>query len=174
MPDKVAQMLGTPHLQRVREMVETHIIPATRRALGDDRLAWLMNLPVRWSTDDMIVVHAGPDDPWQSPPANASDAELERTYGPLACRHVVYGHIHEAFVRRLPTFTVANSGSVGLPYDGDPRAAYLLLDGDRIEIRRVEYDIEQEIARLFDAGDRYADWQAQMLRTGRPAPPPAT
>jgi diadenosine tetraphosphatase ApaH/serine/threonine PP2A family protein phosphatase len=119
------------------------------------------------------VVHAAPDDAWRSPPAAASDDELRREYGPLTSRRVVYGHIHHAYVRRLPSLTVANSGSVSLSYDGDPRAAYALVDQDRIEIRRVWYDVEKEIAKLSASGDPFAQSTATTLRTGRYVPLPS-
>jgi predicted phosphodiesterase len=47
-----------------------------------------------------------------------------------------------------------NPGSVGQPRDGDPRAAYLLLDLDakQASFRRVEYDIEQTQREIRDAG----------------------
>ena len=47
-----------------------------------------------------------------------------------------------------------NPGSVGQPRDGDPRAAYLLLDLDaqRASFRRVVYDIERTQAEIRDAG----------------------
>jgi diadenosine tetraphosphatase ApaH/serine/threonine PP2A family protein phosphatase len=47
-----------------------------------------------------------------------------------------------------------NPGSVGQPRDGDPRAAYLLLDLDarRASFRRVDYDIEQTQREIRDAG----------------------
>ena len=67
--------------------------------------------------------------------------------------------------------TVANSGSVGLSYDGDRRAAYLLLDGGKAAIRRVEYDVEREIKALHDGGFPHADWVAKMLESGRPQMP---
>ena len=165
-PNRVSEMLQAPHLQRVRDLLLTHTIPATLRAIGDQRLAWLRSLPTRWSSGDLTVVHAGPDDPWRSPFANASDDELARTYSRLASQCVVYGHIHEPYIRRLSTFTVANSGSVSLSYDGNPHAAYALIDHDRIEIRRVRYDVEEEIARLSDPHDPFVTSTAQTLRTG--------
>ena len=47
-----------------------------------------------------------------------------------------------------------NPGSVGQPRDGDPRAAYLLLDLDarRASFRRVEYDFEQTQREMREAG----------------------
>jgi hypothetical protein len=90
----------------------------------------------------------------------------------VGTRRVVYGHIHRAYVRRLPSFTLANSGSVSLPYDGDPRSAYVLVDDDQITIRRVEYDIEREVTTLFEIPYPYAAWLADMLRKGTYVPPP--
>ena len=58
-------------------------------------------------------------------------------------------HTHVAMVCRIPktdggAWTVINSGSAGVSYDGDPRANYAWLEGDRrgwrTEIRHVEYD----------------------------------
>jgi predicted phosphodiesterase len=50
--------------------------------------------------------------------------------------------------------TLLNPGSVGQPRDGDPRAAYLLLDlaARRAEFRRVEYDVARMQAEMAEAG----------------------
>jgi diadenosine tetraphosphatase ApaH/serine/threonine PP2A family protein phosphatase len=37
---------------------------------------------------------------------------------------------------------LCNVGSVGQPRDGDPRACYVLFDGETIRFRRVSYDVE--------------------------------
>jgi putative phosphoesterase len=170
-PDRAAEHLRAPALQRIRE-ITLEFIAAAVDAIGEERLAWLRALPVRWSGSDLTVVHAGPDDVWRSPSADASDEELVKTYGPLGSRRVVYGHVHCAYVRRLPTFTLANSGSVSLSYDGDPRSAYVLVDDEQITIRRVEYDIEREVTALVDMQYPHAAWLAAMLREGTFVPPP--
>jgi diadenosine tetraphosphatase ApaH/serine/threonine PP2A family protein phosphatase len=43
---------------------------------------------------------------------------------------------------------VINPGSVGNPRDGDPRAAYAIIDGNKIELKRVAYPVEETISRL--------------------------
>ena len=169
---KVSAFFAPPALQPWRDIVSRNIA-ATVDAIGDEQLGWLRELPDRLVTGDIAIVHARPDDLWRSPHANATDDELADVYGALGASRVIYGHIHCPFVRRLPAFTVANSGSVGLPYDGDPRAAYLIVDDDRIELRRVEYDIDREVDTLFEAGWPDAAWLAETLRQGRPVPPPA-
>ena len=88
---------------------------------------------------------------------------------------VVYGHIPGGDVRNIASANgeriVVNSGSVGLSYDGDCRAWYLLLDGNKVTIRRVEYDIEKEQKALYSSSLPHADWIAEILCTGRPQMP---
>ena len=43
---------------------------------------------------------------------------------------------------------IVNVGSVGQPRDRDPRACYVVVDGDTISWRRVEYDVEKTVARM--------------------------
>jgi len=43
---------------------------------------------------------------------------------------------------------LCNVGSVGQPRDGDRRACYVLLDGDTIRFRRVEYDVEATVRKI--------------------------
>ena len=169
---RVSDVLQDPQFRRMRDVLLAQTIPAICRAIGDDRLAWLRSLPIQWTNETLAVVHAGADDPWVSPMLNAPDDELEQTYGRLARPCVVYGHIHQPYVRRLHGFTVANAGSVSLSYDGDPRASYALIDEGQVVIRRVPYDVEEEARRLVDTGYPDGEWLAQILRSARYLPPP--
>ncbi len=61
-----------------------------------------------------------------------------------------------------------NPGSVGLPKDGDPRAAYLILDttrGFRAEVVRVTFDVESVARDCVISGLPIE--QAEQFRTGR-------
>lgn len=155
-----------PLLQPIREMVA-----ATCEALGADRIAWLRTLPLVQKHGSLALVHASPGDCWRSPNPGASDSDLQSTYGSLGGAVVVYGHIHQSFIRNLGTITVANSGSVSLSYDGDRRAAYLLVDDATPTIRRVEYDVEKEIRALTARRFPHADWTEKVLRSARPQMP---
>jgi putative phosphoesterase len=170
MPRRISETLHAPHLHRIRDLLLTYTIPTTLGLIGDERLDWLMQLPRQWSEGHLSVVHAAPDDPWTIVAANSPDEELERVYGVLKSTHVVYGHIHTPFVRRLPTFTLVNSGAVSQSYDGDPRAAYALIEDGHVEIRRVEYDVEDEVRLLLSSADPFAESTAATLRTGRYVP----
>jgi diadenosine tetraphosphatase ApaH/serine/threonine PP2A family protein phosphatase len=105
---------------------------------------------------------------------DAPEEVLTRIYGALSSPLVVYGHIHRPYLRTLGDFTLANTGSVGLPYDGDPRASYLLVTDGVPVIRRVGYDSDREVRNLLLSGYPCADWLAAMLRRGRYCSPPAS
>src|SRR5262249_51209811 len=92
------------------------------------------------------------------------DAELEATYGPLHAGVTVYCHIHRPYIRTLDGFTVANSGSVGSPFDGDPRASYLLITDGVPEVIRVPYDVAREVGTLMGSGYPDAARIAEMRR----------
>lgn len=137
----------------------------TRDALGAERLAWLSGLPRSQIHGPMALVHASPESAWRAPAPEASDAELESIYGPLGQPIAIYGHIHRSYIRSIPGMIVANTGSVSLSHDGDPRAAYLVLDDSTPTIRRVEYDLAKELKSLSDSGLPHADWVAKMLQS---------
>lgn len=139
---------------------------ATRAALGAERLAWLQSLPRLLVHGPIGLVHASPEHLWRAPAPEASDAELKQVYGPLGQPIVVYGHIHRSYVRSVSGMTVANTGSVSLSYDGDRRAAYLLLEDSTPTVRRVEYDVNRERKALSACALPHADWIAQMLEAG--------
>lgn len=143
------------------------IVAATCEWVGADRIEWLRTLPRIQRLGPLALVHARPDDLWQAPLAAAADEELEAAYGVVGAPIAVYGHIHTPFVRPIKGLIVANSGSAGLPYDGDPRASYLLVDEGQASIRRVDYDIEGECRRLMESGLPHAAWVAQMIRAGQ-------
>ena len=58
-----------------------------------------------------------------------------------------------------------------MPYDGDPRAGYLLLDDGEPSIRRVAYDVERELQRLAACGLPGAAWTAKTLKASAPTMP---
>jgi putative phosphoesterase len=155
-----------PSLLRLRSVI-ADTIAVSSVWISDEQKQWLKSLPRIHCQENFAVVHASPDSLWRSPLADATDEELETTYGSLNARVVVYGHIHRPYIRALHRFTVANSGSVSLSYDGDLRASYLLIDDLNPSIRRVAYDVETEIRELKESGLPHAEWIARVLRAGK-------
>lgn len=155
-----------PLLARIQEM-----IPQTVASIGEERLRWLEGFPYEYSGEGFCLVHASPNDLWRAPMLNASDDELQSTYASLGAQIVVYGHIHCSYVRRLQGMTVANAGSISQSYDGDRRASYLVIDGEEIGIRRVEYNVESEAEDVLHSGLPHAEWLARILLAGKYVPP---
>ena len=60
---------------------------------------------------------------------------------------IVCGHTHMQFDRTVDPWRVVNAGSVGMPF-GERGACWLLLDGTRVELRRVEYDYVAAAAQI--------------------------
>jgi predicted phosphodiesterase len=59
-----------------------------------------------------------------------------------------------------------NVGSVGQPRDGDVRASYATFDGDAVVFRRVEYNVEETVQRIF-ASDGLDKSLGTRLRAGK-------
>lgn len=165
--ERAVQERSAPKLHDLLRVLFEDYAPATRKLIGDERVEWLRRLPAVHREDDLALLHASPGDLWRAPTPDAEDSMLVATYESCRARTVVYGHIHRPYVREVGAFTVANSGSVGSPFDADPRASYLLVDGSDVEVVRVEYDVEREISLLLGSGYPDAHRLAETRRFGR-------
>lgn len=70
---------------------------------------------------------------------------------------LVFGHTHKPWIHTYGGVLFVNCGSVGKPKDGDPRAAYALLEHDagagvRASIVRVPYDAATVAREIASAG----------------------
>ena len=143
----------------------------TRSILDDDARSFLTGLRPSAEAQGLELYHASPLDPvWEYVlTEEAARAALDATEAPA----VLVGHSHVALALTPENGEIAgglapdgasaefgerrfllNPGSVGQPRDGDPRAAFLLLDlaARRAEFHRVEYSIEQTQREIADAG----------------------
>ena len=82
---------------------------------------------------------------------------------------IVCGHSHQPFARQVGNVWFVNTGSVGRPDDGDPRAAYaiLRLEPALFQVRhyRLEYDVASAVAAIRQQG--LPEAFAQMMVQGR-------
>ena len=134
---------------------------AARAALGDDLVAQHDALPQSAAVDDRTRAwHASPVSDVRSFTPQPGEDEAELLAGVTESR-LVFGHTHLPFARSSPAADVelVNPGSVGMPFDGDHRAAYALLHDDgTIEHRRVAYghdEVAAELQRRFGDTDWY-------------------
>jgi putative phosphoesterase len=111
------------------------VIDETRAKLSEDEIAFLYALPPTQRLGDILYCHASP--------RNDTDIFTERTpedrIAPLVAgldvSTVVCGHTHTQFERVVAGVRIVNSGSVGMPYE-EESGAYWLLD---LEHRRTPY-----------------------------------
>jgi predicted phosphodiesterase len=179
---RAALEASAPQLKQLFRVLFEVCAPATRELIGESRLQWLQQLPTelryeiqggkKLGNQNLALLHAGPGNLWRAPMDTAEDAELEKTYQELNAQIVVYCHIHRPFVRQVGNMTVCNCGSVGSPYDSDPRSSYLLIDDGKPAIRRVVYDVEKEAGRLLASNYPLKEWFAEIRRKGSYVPPP--
>jgi predicted phosphodiesterase len=143
----------------------------TRGVLAPAARAYLDSLEPEGERAGVPLFHGSARDPvWEYVLSDETAAvTLELAGAPL----VLVGHSHVALEVSLRDevltggltaagteleldtgMTLLNPGSVGQPRDGDPRAAYLLLDLDarRASFRRVEYDVERTQAEMRTEG----------------------
>jgi diadenosine tetraphosphatase ApaH/serine/threonine PP2A family protein phosphatase len=116
-------------------------IERCRALLGDDLVAELAALPESLEDDDVVYCHGSPVSDVQSFMPEPAPGE-EDLMGSVTRGRLVFGHTHLAFARIGPDrVELVNPGSVGMPFDGDPHAAYAVVrDGGEVEHRRVAYD----------------------------------
>jgi diadenosine tetraphosphatase ApaH/serine/threonine PP2A family protein phosphatase len=138
-----------------------------RRLLSPARVASLAALPFDFSHDGRgggtLFCHASPRSDVIGFEPEPADDEADQLAG-VAERRVVAGHTHIQFRRQSAVAGVelVNPGSVGLPLDGDTRAAYALQDPDGgIELRRVEYDVGHS---ALTVRARFGPWAETVAR----------
>ena len=146
-------------------------IAACHEALGEATVAELGELPEQGVHEQTRYVHASPISDVRSffpRPADDEPDLLDDVSEP----RLVFGHTHLPFRRisALGGIELVNPGSVGLPFDGDPRAAYALIHPDRrVEHRRLPYDHAASAARMRERwpGAEWADIVARRIEQAR-------
>ncbi|MCP4202780.1 MAG: metallophosphoesterase family protein [bacterium] len=140
--------------------------------LSEDDVEYLSALPfsVRSQTmSELLLTHGSPKGtsdglgPW------TRSGKLDRLLDEIEGSVLVCGHTHRPMVRELDRGMVVNVGSVGLPFNGDRRAQYAMLDNGggkcRVELRQVEYDLEATLEVYRSGGFLEAGGvTAQLLR----------
>jgi predicted phosphodiesterase len=136
----------------------------SRDRLGNDRIGWLEALPPTavLAQHGSLLVHATPSSDEDVVVPDTPDDQAARLIGDVDQPRVLYGHVHIQHRRPLGAVELVNPGSVGLPFDGDRRAAWALLDGDRLELRRTAYDADGVIAALL--ADAYPGVETTIRR----------
>lgn len=116
-----------------------------------------------------VFCHASPNSDMLGFNADPAESDAEAVSSDFEANTIVCGHTHQQFTREVGVVEVVNPGSVGLPFDGDRRAAYALLAPDgSFKLRRVEYDVERAIAAYDGLKGDWTEVARRRLATARP------
>ena len=141
-------------------------ISACRAALGEATVAELDGLPETMAEGETRYWHGSPVSDVRSFMPTPDEDEAELLEGVEESR-LIFGHTHLPFrriaMRGERPVELVNPGSVGMPFDGDPRAAYALIAPDgAVEHRRLPYD---HAASATAVRERFeGEWTATISR----------
>jgi diadenosine tetraphosphatase ApaH/serine/threonine PP2A family protein phosphatase len=149
-----------PEIPEVQEVYR-----AFEGTMTEDEIEWLYSLPEKAELDGVLYVHGSPQSDVDSFSPQPDGGE-ERLLAGVRDRTIVFGHSHQQFRRPGPDGTdLVNPGSVGMPLDGDVRAAWASWDGD-FTFRRTEYDVERAAAAYRAMGGEFAEFAANRILKG--------
>jgi putative phosphoesterase len=136
--------------------------------LPEEEIEVLYALPERAELDGVLYVHGSPLSDVESFAPEPQDDEARMLAG-VRDRIVVFGHSHQQFRRAGPEgTTLVNPGSVGMPLDGDRRAAWAVSRGSgEFEFRRCEYDVARAAEGYRGMGGDFGEFAARRIEKGR-------
>ncbi len=151
--------------------VATSAIEWTMKNLSPENADKLKSLSLTYKTDNLHLVHSSADRPekWHYL-LSFEELQNEFKFFPEQLLFIGHSHIPSAIYQDDNGYTdfitdshfpvisrrryIVNVGSVGQPRDLDPRACYVIYDGNKnsIEFIRIEYNIPLAQQKIIDAG----------------------
>ena len=143
----------------------------TKKQLNQHQLIWVRKLPLQLQFGDIAFTHST-FEPVSNWPYILDDTNAEASMSAQPSALAFYGHTHRPIVfTQTPTGKITsqelteiklnkqdkffiNPGSVGQPRDGDPRAAYAIVDlsCSVVTLRRINYSVETTAMKILKAG----------------------
>lgn len=152
---------------------------------NEERWEFLGELPRTHREGKFLFVHGSARNPLNEyvfPEDIYNQRKMEKIYA-LVENYCFQGHTHVpgVFTESLNFFSpedinwtyelgtekaLVNVGSVGQPRNGDPRSSYVVLDGQKVTFKRVEYDFGPTVRKIYDIPD-LDNFLGDRLRDGR-------
>ncbi len=117
-------------------LAPAEVIEETRGKLREEQISFLHGLPATQRIGDVLYCHASPRNDVDIFTERTPEERIAFLFEELDVPVVVCGHTHTQYERTVAGVRVINAGSVGLPYEDEP-GAYWLLD---LVPRRTPYD----------------------------------
>jgi predicted phosphodiesterase len=103
------------------------------------------------AVDGVLFCHGSPRSDTEIITALTPEERLAPMFEGVAEDVIVCGHTHHQFDRAVLGRRLLNAGSVGMPYEDEAAAYWLLLDPEP-RLRRTDYDVPAAVERLRASG----------------------
>ncbi len=147
--ETLALARGVPGARFVRGNAERDPDERVAAILGVDEVEEQRRWPANVVLDDVLFCHAAPASDMEMITDASSDEKIAALLDGVDERLVVGGHTH--MQQRRGRYV--NAGSVGMPYEGDVAAFWLLVDDGEPSFRRTPFDVDAAIDVLL-----HSDW----------------
>jgi predicted phosphodiesterase len=104
------------------------------------------------SVDGVLFCHGSPRSDTETITAVSPEERLAPMFEGVAEAVIVCGHTHHQFDRAVLVKRLLNAGSVGMPYEDEAAAYWLVLENGKPELRRTDYDVAAAVERLRASG----------------------
>jgi predicted phosphodiesterase len=136
---------GVPGARFVRGNAERDPDDRVVSILGTDEVERQRAWPATIVLDDVLFCHATPSSDMEIMTDASADEKIAAALDGVEARLVVGGHTH--MQQRRGAYV--NAGSVGMPYEGDVAAFWLLVDDGEPSFRRTPFDVDAAIDALM-------------------------
>ena len=151
-PERVVELAQAAEARFVRGNCEREPKDWDRDRVSARQLEWLASLPLTQSLDGVLYCHATPRDDMPMTTVFTPDELIEERFGGFAEQTLVIGHTHHQFDRRVGDLRVVNAGSVGMPYEDEVAAFWLLVEDGEPRFRKTTFDVERAVDQLRASG----------------------
>jgi len=147
---EVATAVGAPEPEP--EDLVAVVAGLTAGEVGDERARALGELPLTVVLDGVLFCHASPRRDDEILTRLTPPPRWEGVLAEVPPGLVVAGHTHQQDDRLVGDVRFVNAGSVGLPYEGDGAARWLLVTDGEPELRHTPYDARAAGTRMLGVG----------------------
>lgn len=130
-----------------------------RKVITNENIEWLRTFQIQKIIDNIHMVHGG----WADPIDEYLLEPDEEYFSKIKGKDFASGHTHIQMLKIFNDKTYCNPGSVGMPRDNDPRAAFATYDGT-FTLHRIEYNMQPVFDLMEKAG--FSDYYYGGLKTG--------
>ncbi|WHX41433.1 metallophosphoesterase family protein [Mesobacillus sp. AQ2] len=143
--------------------------------LAKDDIQYLQCLPESMKLEiegiRICAFHATPHSMFEIVPPDENEENLLKTMMVEEADIYVCAHIHKPYIKFFKGKCIINTGSVGLPFDGDKRASYTIMEVDsnfyQTSIIKVGYDVNNVIKQFNETDYPNKDLMIRLLKNAK-------